>query len=457
MRAAIYVRQSLDKSGEALAVTRQLAECRDLVKRNGWTEAEVYSDNDTSATSRKPRPEWTRLLADLDAGRHDVLVCWHTDRLYRRLRDLVDLVEIAERRALRIASVRASDIDLSTPAGRMLAGMLGSAARYEVEQKGARQVAANRARAQRGISLWTRRPFGFDREGQDVRVVEAEAAELRKAAEALLSGSTLTSVVVDLNARGITTSLGKPWNVTGIRRALLNPRVAGRVEYRGEDMGRGSWPAILDPETFDRLTALLSDPRRRTAPSTKVKYLLSGLVRCGRCDVPMFATTATGKYTGRYVVYRCRTCKRTRRHEQVDQLVESVMIGRLRRPDAAALLAPDVDLGALRERAVELRDRRDGLAALLADGLLSAEAVRKQAKRLQGDLLAVERQMESAAGSSPLAVVVGADDVAAAWGRLTLPQQRDVIDVLAVVTILAAGRGARFDPEQLRIEWRGQA
>ena len=183
MKAAIYVRQSLDKSGEGLAVDRQLAECQTLVESNGWTVSEVYRDNDTSAT-KGVREGWTRLLADLAGGRHDVLVCWHTDRLYRRLRDLVELVELAERRALRIASVKAADIDLATPAGRMLAGMLGHAARYEIEQKGARQVAANRARAQKGVSLWTRRPFGFDRDGHDVTIVESEAAEIRKAAAA---------------------------------------------------------------------------------------------------------------------------------------------------------------------------------------------------------------------------------------------------------------------------------
>ncbi len=267
MRAAIYVRQSLDRSGEALAVARQLDECRALVEANGWHVAEVYSDNDVSASSRKPRPEWTRMLRDLEAGRHDVLVCWHTDRLYRRVRDLVDLVELAERRALRIASVKSADIDLATPAGRMLAGMLGHAGRYEVEQKGARQVAANRARARRGIVLWTRRPYGFDRDGHNVFVVEAEADVIRDAVRKILAGTTLTRVARDLNTSGATTSLGKLWSVTTLRRVLLNPRLVGRVTYAGQDMGGGA-PAILDPETFERLEAKLRDPRRRTTSST---------------------------------------------------------------------------------------------------------------------------------------------------------------------------------------------
>ena len=87
MRVAIYTRQSLDRSGEALAVSRQEAECRELADRNRWDVAKVYSDNDKSATNGR-RPDWEKLLADLRNGQYDVLICWHTDRLYRRLRDL---------------------------------------------------------------------------------------------------------------------------------------------------------------------------------------------------------------------------------------------------------------------------------------------------------------------------------------------------------------------------------
>ncbi len=453
MRAAIYVRQSLDKSGEGAAVDRQLAECVQLAEGNGWEVAEVYRDNDSSAT-KGVRKDWQRLLADLEAGRHDVLVCWHTDRLYRRLRDLVDLVEIAERRALRISSVKASDIDLGTPAGRMLAGMLGSAARYEVEQKGARQVAANRARAQAGSVLWTRRPFGFDRDGRDVFIVESEAEELRTAASELLAGRSLAEVARGMNARGVTTSLDGEWNTKTLKQVVLNPRVAGRVVYRGEDMG-ASGPRILDEETFDRLTALLTDPRRRNTPSTAVKHLLSGLVLCGRegCDRAVMFFTTNG--AEKIPAYRCRRCYMARRRSMVDEVVLGTIAARLSRPDAAALLSPDVDVKALREKVTELRDRRDGLASLLADGLLGADAVKVQARRLADQISALEREIEAATGLSPLGLVVGAEDVRARLDELPLLATREVIRTLCDVLILPAGKGVRFSPDQVRIEWKG--
>ncbi len=453
LQAAVYARQSLDRTGEALGVSRQLAECRELADRNGWTIEEVYQDNDKSATSGKPRPEWTRLLADLKAGRYDVLVCWHTDRLYRRLRDLVDLVELAEKRSLKIATVKSSDLDLSTPSGRMVASLLGSVAAYEGQQKAARQVAANRQRAQSGVVLFTSRPFGFDRDGARIKVVESEAAEIRKAADRVLEGASLSSIAADLNARGVRTTPGKRWTITAVRRVLLNPRTAGRTVSNGEDFG-ASERGILSAEVADRLGAILRDPRRRhSPPSTAVKYLLSGLVRCGHDDAAMFATSnAQG-----VMVYKCRTCfGTTRRMDLVDEVVMGVLTGRLSRADAAGLLDADVDTDKLRERLSDLRGRRDGLAQLLGEGLLSAGAVRAQAEKLTSELDAVELDLQAATGSSPLAAVVNAGDVVAALDRLSLVELRTVIDTLMTVRILPAGKGVRFDPEHVRIEWRGQ-
>lgn len=453
MRAAIYARQSLDRSGEALAVSRQVLECRELAERNGWEVSEIYQDNDRSATTGKARPEWQRLLADLDAGKHDVLVAWHTDRLYRRLRDLVDLVEIAQRRVLRIATVKASDLDLSTPAGRMVAGLLGSVAAYEGEQKAARQVAANRDRARRGVLLWTRRPFGFDRVGSDVVIVESEAAEIRKAAARVLDGDTLAAIGRDLDARGVRTSTGKAWSVTSVRRALTNPRIAGRVVSKGEDYGRHG-VAILDGETFDRMGAILRDPARKSAPpSTEIKHLLSGLVRCGRegCeDAPMWATSnAQGR-----MIYRCRRCYGGRGLADVDEVVMRTITARLARPDAVDLLTPDADLDGMRARVTALRARRDGLAALLADGLLTETAVREQATRLGQQIDDLEREQRQATGADPLAAVVNAADPAAALQALDIRTLRAVIDTLAVVRILPVGKGVRFAPVHVQIEPR---
>jgi len=464
LRAAIYARQSLDRTGEGMAVTRQLGECRELAERNEWQVLEEYVDNDVSATSRKARPEWTRLLADLEAGRYDVLICWHTDRLYRRLRDLVDLVEIAESKALRIASVRAADLDLSTPAGRMLAGMLGHAQRYEIEQKSARQVAANVQARNAGRMPWTRRPYGYDLQDGEITVVPAEADELRAAAQLALDGASLASIARDLNARGVTTTLGGPWSVNALKRLLVNPRHAGLVTYRGDLTGEGAWEPIFDRVTHEQLLATLADPARRTAADTRTKHLLSGLAICGRCGGPLYASPYQGKakYQGkanRYLIYRCRTPHLGRRADYVDEVVVETVLARLSQPDVVSALAPDVDADTvqLAGEVARVRERLDGLGDLYAEGALTAVGLRDASAKLKARLGDLQQRMAATGCHEQVVALATSDNLRKRWESLPLRHKRTVIDALMTVTVLPVTRGARFDPEQVAIEWKARS
>jgi site-specific DNA recombinase len=446
-RAVIYARQSLDRTGEGAAVDRQVTDCRRLAEARGWEVTEVISDNDMSASTGKRRPGYERLLNLMLAGKVDAVVVWAVDRLTRRLVDLEQIITICETTRVRLATVT-GDLDLSTDTGRMLARILASVARGEVERKGARQRRANEQRANGGHMGWATRPFGYDRLDGHVVVVKAEAEALQDVARLLLAGSTLAASVRLLDERGLTTTAGKPWNATSLRRALQSRRYSGRVVYNGADVAEGTWPVILDAETQDRLAEVLRDVRRRLQQGTEAKHLLSGLARCGRCGAALYATKGTGHLT-----YKCPSCRLARRVSQVDELVEEVVIGRLSRPDAASIFSADTDLDALRAEVVDLRDRRDGLVELMADGLLSRDAVAQQAGRLTRRITEVESRITAALGDSPVARLVDAADVTAAWEMLDVRSRKAVVDALMTVTVLPAGRGARFALDQVRIEW----
>lgn len=79
-RAAVYVRVSQDRAGEGLGVERQREDCLVLAERLGWEVRDVYADNDVSAHSRKPRPEYQRLVRDIEAGEVDAVVAYRPDR-----------------------------------------------------------------------------------------------------------------------------------------------------------------------------------------------------------------------------------------------------------------------------------------------------------------------------------------------------------------------------------------
>jgi site-specific DNA recombinase len=100
----IYARLSDDKGAEQTATARQIADCRRLAADRGWAvaEAHVYEDVDLSAFKQVRRPEFERLLEDLDAGLLAGVICWKLDRLTRSHRDFERLWEIIERRGAKL-------------------------------------------------------------------------------------------------------------------------------------------------------------------------------------------------------------------------------------------------------------------------------------------------------------------------------------------------------------------
>lgn len=83
---------------------------------------------------------------------------------------------------------------------------------------------------------------------------------------------------------------------------LANPRYAGHVVHRGEVLGKGEWPAILDEDTFYGVRAVLSDPARHKACRPR-RYMLSGIASCDICASRLFGVTEKGKGS----LYRCES------------------------------------------------------------------------------------------------------------------------------------------------------
>jgi site-specific DNA recombinase len=456
MRAAVYLRISEDKSGDEAGVTRQREDCDALIRQRGWIPAGVYPENDTSAAGKVARPQFAALLAAIKRGEVQAVVAWALDRLVRTSRDRLALVELCQRHGVVIALVRGSDMDPTTPAGRLTLGILGEVAQHEIDQKADRQRRAALQRASEGKPWCSRRPFGYEPGGMVVRAAEAKL--IKKAYETVLAGGSVRGIATELNAAGVATSTGARWHGATVHQLLRNARYAG-IRTRGrdtarEEVGRAKWPAIVDEGTYRTVMAILTDPSRRVGAGRERRYLLTGLVRCGRCDRPMGSGRATSTGARTYV---CKGAAHlSRAGEPVDDLVTRHVVERLSQPDALALLADDSrpDTDGLRAEALALRGRLDSLATEFADGNLTASQLRVATERLRAKLADVEARMVTGSRASVLAELVRVDDVAVGWEALTLDRQRAVVDVLMTVTILPAGRGRGFDPDTVRIAWK---
>lgn len=305
MDAVIYCRISQDRNGEGLGVERQEADCRILAQSLGWNIAKVFVDNDVSAYGSKARPSYIAMLQHLATGSVGGLLSWHTDRLYRSVPDLSELVQVCEAHTVAIRTVKAGPIDLSTPTGRLNATMLASIARYEVERSAERIKSAKQQQALDGKFRGGPRPFGYEEGGMKVVTVEADA--IRAAAEHFLRGGSLMSISKLWMSTGIRTARGNAtWTASSVRKVLARARNAGLIEQAGKIVGPAQWPAIYDVDTLHAIRTLLDDPVRRTSISYERAHQGSGVYLCGVCGATMSVFSMGGR-SGRqkYLDYRC--------------------------------------------------------------------------------------------------------------------------------------------------------
>jgi site-specific DNA recombinase len=453
LRAAIYARQSSDRSGEGLGVSRQFEDGERLVALRGAGVAERLCDNDLSASGRKRRPDFEKLLKLID-----IVVAWDMTRLTRNARDRLRLIEACQKSGVVLWLVRGSDIDLTTPAGRLVAGILAEVAQHEIDQKADRQRRAGLQAALAGKPPARRRAFGFEPDGVTVR--KSEAAAIRKGYRDVLAGVPIGRVARDWNVRGFRAMGGREWAVDNVRYVLLSPRYAGLRSYRGQVVAKATWPAIVREETWRAVVTMLTDPARAVGPRGS-EHLLSKLARCGSEGCTSHVHSG-GRMKG-HRVYRCaqRNGHVSRKAEPVEAYIVQVVVERLSRPDASSLLLTDSqrpDVEHLQTERLAAQLRLDQVAKEFAEGELTASQLRTINETLTAKIDDLNAQLADAGRVDVLGPLVAAADVRAAWNRLDRQRQRAVIALLMDITLLPPGRGTQiFRPGSVVIKWKGDA
>jgi DNA invertase Pin-like site-specific DNA recombinase len=447
-RCVIYLRVSLDVTGEQLAVARHRKDCQRIAHERGWQVVREYVDNSVSASDkRKKRPAYDQMVTDYAAGQFDALVCWDLDRLTRQPRQLEDWIDAAEERGLLLVTAN-GEADLSTDGGRLFARIKASVARAEVERKAARQRLAAAQRAEHGKPPAGVRLTGYTTGGQ---IVPHEAELVRRMFARFAAGDSLRGIVAWLTEESAPTRNGKAWSPSTVRTILTNPRYAGRAIYQGRVNGHaGAWPAIVDDATFDVVAAKLADPRRRTQVGTHRRHLGSSLYLCGVCDTPVVSHSG-----GRY---RCREGGHvTRIGASIDDYVRGVIRARLERPDLADVLTVP-ESGDARDAAADLARLRARLVTVEADydaGHIDGRRFKVATDKIAAQIAQAEAARVRSLADAAVASTLTAEDPAAAFEAAPLGTQRAIVDFFATVRLMPAPRGHKFDPATVKITPKG--
>lgn len=443
---AIYLRISLDSTGEGLAIERQREDCEALAAARKWEVYKTYTDTLSAFKRSKLRPAYEAMIEDYNAGMFGAIIVYDLDRLTRQPRQLEDWIERAEDKGLLLVTAN-GEADLATDGGRLYARIKAAVARGEMERKSERQKRAAQQRAEAGKSPRGVRLTGYDLDDQ---IIEDEAAIVVDIFERFNRGQSLKGIAAALNEEAVT-ARGSQWTPSTIRTMLTNPRYAGRAVYQGKANGvTGSWEPIVDEDIFALVQSRLNDPTRiKNRQGTDRKHLGSSLYECGICDGPL-RTNGTRYWcpVGGHVI---------RSQRPIDELVRGTISDRLSQPDVAGILAtsPNAKVSELTSKANGLRARRETVGADYDSGVIDGERYRIARDKIDAELKGIDLELATLLSDNVVGSLMGEKNPAQAFLDAPLATQRAVVKATVIVRLYPAPRGSRtFNPETVQVLWR---
>jgi site-specific DNA recombinase len=252
LRVACYLRVSTEDQAESgLGIAAQRTRCYAMAEVKGWPRPIPYSDEGISGTKEvSGRPSLRRLLEDVHAGNIDAVIILSLDRLGRKTRLVLDLVEELTAAGVNLISCKES-LDTSTPQGQFVLTMFAALAQLERDITVQRTTDALAERGKRDGEKGGRVPYGYRRIFEvreekrvcvGVEIDEEQAKVVKRIISMDKRGLSLREIASRLNEQQITGPRGGKWYASSVDTILKNLPM-----YRGGKRGASQvrWPAIL--------------------------------------------------------------------------------------------------------------------------------------------------------------------------------------------------------------------
>jgi site-specific DNA recombinase len=291
LRCAIYTRKSTEHGLELEfnSLHAQRDACEAYIKSQasqGWRALPRHYDDPAYSGGNLDRPALKQLLADIDAGKVDVIVVYKIDRLTRSLADFAKLVEAFDAKSISFVAVT-QQFNTTTSMGRLTLNILLSFAQFERELSSERvrdKVAASRRKGK-----WTGGtvPLGYDAKDKKLIVNKVEAETVRAIFNGYLERKSFSKLIAELDRRGIVTKRratnvpkyqgGIPFTYGPLAHVLKNRLYVGETGHGGKWF-KGEHKAIIERPTFEPVQQLLAS----NANTEKAKWRGGGALLMGK-------------------------------------------------------------------------------------------------------------------------------------------------------------------------------
>ncbi|MDA1118732.1 MAG: recombinase family protein [Proteobacteria bacterium] len=315
-RCAVYCRVSsderLDQSFNSIDAQKEAGRAFIASQRaEGWIGVGDDYDDGGFSGGNMERPALRRLMADIEAGKVDIVVVYKIDRLSRSLADFARMVDVFDRHKVSFSAVT-QQINSATSMGRLMLNVLLSFAQFEREVTGERirdKIAASKAK---GMWMGGSVPLGYRVEARQLMIEPTEAKTMHRIFTRFVECRSTTDLVRWLTANNITSRKGSPISKQALWKLLNNRIYLGEIVHKGK-AHPGQHEAIIERALWDRVQAVFAhnsnDRRHDTWAKRGPEFLLAGLIvtEDGERLQPSFTTKTNGQRYRYYVPTRTQS------------------------------------------------------------------------------------------------------------------------------------------------------
>lgn len=308
VRVAYYRRGSTDEENQPYTLDAQLADMDRYMKAQPtWHLVADFTER-MSAKDVDGRPEFKRLLKAAAAGEFDLVLVAKLDRWSRNLVDADQTVKYLQSLGVAFHSVAEPMISTAGPQGVLMLHILATFAEFERSMIIDRIRRGNAAKVAKGLPLNGR--VGYGLRVRSDGVVEADPNTIgvvrRIFNEYATSGQGVFTIAQGLTRDGIPNPSGREWSRSNISQILSNRMFIGEIRHQGQWLP-GAHEPIISVDLFERVADLAGHRAQPSvAASRRGDFLLTGVLRCGRCGGSYTGVSAWGKGGNKFGYYVCR-------------------------------------------------------------------------------------------------------------------------------------------------------
>ena len=318
LKAVIYTRVSTEMQVDGFSLEGQKRELERLCEYEGMTIVKVYEEKGKSGKSVEGRPEFQRMLEDIETGvvNTDYVCVYKLSRFGRNASDILSTLERLKMYEVNLLS-KEDNIDSADNSSKLIISLLGSLSEMERDNIIVQTMNGRKEKARQGGWNGGFAPYGYVLKDGELEIVPEEAEIVKFIFnEFVYKDKGYSTISKLLNRKGIkkrkapnSTRQFDDWASSAVKHILDNPTYMGKIAYgrRTKQLKKGTrnqyetihnenyilvdgkHEAIIDEKTFELAKSKRQETGKKFPEATTDRiHLISGILRCPGCGSPMY-------------------------------------------------------------------------------------------------------------------------------------------------------------------------